>query len=150
MECKNRTFLTLRITLTTCHLIFENYSRTVVIQIREPVLWFIESRGYGSKNRRFLCHLIFVKFFKFRNHDGIHKEIRYFWGFFFLFFFSHSRGQGSKYYHDNRRGSTPLSENCPALDNHLPARKSQRFGYFRNLKTGGSLERTRVYGRLEG
>jgi hypothetical protein len=47
--------------------------------------------------------------------------------------------------------STPVSENCPALDNHLPARKSQRFGYFRNLeKPAVLLKEHEFYGRLEG
>ncbi len=35
--------------------------------------------------------------------------------FFFFFFFFYRLSEGFKYYHDNRRGSTPVSENYPAL-----------------------------------
>jgi hypothetical protein len=74
-------FLILRIILMTVTWCLK-FTLELWLYISKNRFFIFESHEYGSKNRRFLCHLIFVKFIKKKSHDGIHKEIMLFFFFF--------------------------------------------------------------------
>ncbi len=116
--------LILRITLMTVTWCLK-FTLEPWLYISKNRFFIFESHGYGSNNRFFdflratdmdprtggFYVMIFVIFFLKRAMMVYIKKSC----FFFFFFFFHRCSQGSKYYHDNRRGFTPVSKNCPAL-----------------------------------
>ncbi len=129
MECSSFwccVFLVLWITLMTVTWCLK-FTLDSWLYISKNQFFIFESHRYGSNNQffdflratnmdprtgGFYVIWFLLNFFKKR---AMMVYIKKSCCFVLFFFFSHRCSQGSKYYHDNRRGSTLVSENCPVL-----------------------------------